>query len=131
MRQNAAPMTRCAFDRLRASRRLAGWLLAWVFVTSLGAGFHLASHIAAPVFAASASPADADDSGTAASSHVDCAACRVVSGLSFALPPAAVLCIAASTLAPASPPRLPAVSMVDRAARWLQAFKHGPPLLPR
>lgn len=131
MRQNAAPMTRSAFDRLRASRRLAGWLLVWVFVTSLGAGFHLASHVTVPVSAVAASPADAGDNGTAASSHADCAACRVVAGLSFALPPAAVLRIATSTLAHASPLQPPAPSTVDRAARWMQAFKHGPPVLPR
>jgi hypothetical protein len=118
------------FDRLRASRLLAGWLLLWSFAAGIGAGVHLASHVGdAP--AAATAPDDGGGSSPSAQLHADCAACRIAVTLSFALPPAAAQ-VGVLGASPASHfPQPRAASPIDHATRWVQGFKHGPPLLSR
>jgi hypothetical protein len=118
------------FHRLRASRWLAGWLLLWVLATGIGAGAHLASHMSGSTAAAST----ADDGGgnPSAVPHGDCAACRVAATLSFALP---LVLAFALVSARGRRPRIPRPAAVpwrvDRAVRWVQASKQGPPSISR
>jgi hypothetical protein len=120
--------------RLRAHRGLRAWLLALALATALS-GLHAALHVGAALSQSAAAaaadvPADGDATPHGATADGDCAACRLASGLAFALLGFALLFIGAAG-AELHTRLMLAAPGSDPVARWRQRRKHGPPAFPR